>query len=63
MTPTAPPNAHHRLDELVWHLSGCNPAAARAALSDVVVHDFADAVAVVARALVQVRPRVSVATG
>jgi hypothetical protein len=58
---SAPHRNPHRLDELVWHLSGCHPAAARRALADVDAPvDFDAAITAVAQALVTVRSRVPV---
>ena len=59
-TKAASPARPHRLDELVWHLSGCHPAAARRAVAGVAAVDFDEAITAVARALTTVRPRVAV---
>jgi len=60
-TRAEPTTTPHRLDELVWHLSGCHPAAARRALRGVdAPADLDEAISAVARALVTVKSRVPV---
>jgi hypothetical protein len=55
--------SQHRLADLVWHLSGCNPRAAEAAVAAdprQPPRSFDEAIDIVAAALVRVRRRVPV---
>jgi hypothetical protein len=59
--PTSVPQRHHRLDELIWHLTECEPGAATAALRASTAaepYDFDAAITAVAGALVRLRARV-----
>jgi hypothetical protein len=57
-------DATNRLADLVWHLSGCSPRAAAAAVAadprGASPASFDEAIDVVAAALVRVKPRVPV---
>jgi hypothetical protein len=56
--------SHHRLADLVWHITGCSPRAAAAAIEadprSAQPQSFDEAIDVVAAALVRVRVRVPV---